>query len=71
MPNRVGLSAPQSVPLGRSLPDLPPAVTRRPLTSDENQVANSTQAAGTDLITRAVNDVGQIIGIGGNVDFTA
>ena len=67
MPSR--LSAPQSAPLQR--PNLPPAVTPRPLTSDENQVTNSPQAPGTDLISRSVNNIGQINGIGGNIDFTA
>ena len=71
MPSGTGLSAPQSLSLSQTRPNLPPLTRIKPLTTDRNQVANSPQAAGTDLITRVVKDVDQIKGVGGNVDFMA
>ena len=49
-------------------PQMPSLTSLRPITSDTNSTANSTSAAGADLMTKVVK--GAFNGVGGNVDIT-
>jgi len=55
--------------LGNARPDISSLTSVKGITSDANGAANSTRAAGTELLTRVLNTSG-IDGLGGNVDFT-
>ena len=71
MPSQVSqLSLARTLPrLTQTKPNMPSLTSVRSLTSDSNGTTNTTSAAGSELLTRAVRDPSQITGLGGQVDF--
>ena len=67
----VSLLAPRLPSLGEARPRMPALKSGRAITRDSNGVTNTTQAAGTHLVTRVLADTSRINGLGGQVDLIA
>ena len=67
----LSMSVPSFPKFNKTMPDMSPLTSGRPITSDGNGTANSGRAAGSELLTRMLANTSRINGLGGKLDLMA